>query len=421
MAWLVYATMGLITSVFKTNIAENSEILGIWVILVTFAFIFYTICRQRIGRQAQVIFCAGIVLRIILMWWDIYCRDIYVLPNSGQDSEMYFYGAVNGCLYGDYDRSGLYGRFLSLWIQLFGVQRGCIQLTNTLLGFSTILLLIKIMEVLCVNDQTKDRVVELASLLPNTMITNAILLRETLIAFLVTFSIFAFVKWICRGNTVNLLASFVLVLVASAVHSGAIAVGLGEAVMMVFYDRRSNRLQVNNRSSIVLGLLIMVSFLLYRQLGSVFLGKFSRVESIDSIINTANIYNRGGASYDAGFHINNSILNLIINTPIRMFYFVASPLPWDWRGISDIIAFCFSSSVFLYGIYHAHKEWKYSKTNGTQINIAFFVILALCGAMIFAWGVSNAGTAVRHREKFISVFLLLIAVCSDSKWKRSIS
>ena len=42
--------------------------------------------------------------------------------------------------------------------------------------------------------------------------------------------------------------------------------------------------------------------------------------------------------------------------------------------------------------------------------IIIFVILSLSSAMVFAWGVSNAGTAVRHREKFITIYMLLYAV-----------
>ena len=44
--------------------------------------------------------------------------------------------------------------------------------------------------------------------------------------------------------------------------------------------------------------------------------------------------------------------------------------------------------------------------------------IALCAALIFAWGVSNAGTAVRHREKFMTVYILLIALCGDSRTTR---
>jgi len=32
------------------------------------------------------------------------------------------------------------------------------------------------------------------------------------------------------------------------------------------------------------------------------------------------------------------------------------------------------------------------------------------GLVVFAWGVSNAGTALRHRDKFIGLFILLFAL-----------
>lgn len=102
------------------------------------------------------------------------------------------------------------------------------------------------------------------------------------------------------------------------------------------------------------------------------------------------------------------------DTPVRMFYFVASPLPWSWRGLSDIIAFFFSSLVFLYVYYRAYQELKKGDTRNRTM-ILIFVVLSLCSALIFAWGVSNAGTAVRHREKFIVIYMVLFALCNSNE------
>ena len=40
------------------------------------------------------------------------------------------------------------------------------------------------------------------------------------------------------------------------------------------------------------------------------------------------------------------MLGMIINSPFRIFFFLASPLPWYWRGINDIIAFLFSAFFY---------------------------------------------------------------------------
>jgi hypothetical protein len=101
-----------------------------------------------------------------------------------------------------------------------------------------------------------------------------------------------------------------------------------------------------------------------------------------------------------------------------MFYFVAAPLPWNWRGLSDIIAFCFSSTIFLYAYIRAYQEIRWSESSDHKTMIVICSILALSSALIFAWGVSNAGTAVRHREKFMAVYIILIALCNDNRYRR---
>lgn len=416
--WFIFLLEGIIISIFKSYIADNCFGLEIFIITVHFIFTSFVIMRQNIGKNARLLSLAGILIRIAMIGWDIYCRDIYVLPNSGLDSEMYYYGAVNGYLYGQYGRSGGYGRFLAFWFRLFGVQRYCVQYTNVILICSTMLLVIRIMEELEINAYTKDLIVSLLMVLPNTILTNSILLRETLICFLVSFSLYSFIKWNRQGYVIYLVSSFGMALLASTIHSGAIAILFGEIIVMILYNRAAYSVQLNTRGVTVAVLSLALFVILYRYYGSIFLGKFQRVDSIESIMNTANLYNHGGAAYDAGFQINNSYLNLIINTPIRMLYFLISPMPWDWRGIMDIITFCFSSTVFVYSLWCAILEMKSASDEMSKSFVIVFLIFGLCAALIFAWGVSNAGTAVRHREKFIVVFLLLIAVCNDCKWKR---
>ena len=51
---------------------------------------------------------------------------------------------------------------------------------------------------------------------------------------------------------------------------------------------------------------------------------------------------------------------------------------------------------------------------GTGMVIAFLII-ALCTVFVFAWGVSNTGTAVRHRDKMVILYGVLLGL----SWKPS--
>jgi len=55
------------------------------------------------------------------------------------------------------------------------------------------------------------------------------------------------------------------------------------------------------------------------------------------------------------------------------------------------------------------------KNKNTIIVVLLIVII---GLVVFAWGVSNAGTALRHRDKFIGLFILLLALVSNDSMHR---
>ena len=81
--------------------------------------------------------------------------------------------------------------------------------------------------------------------------------------------------------------------------------------------------------------------------------KFGRVDSIGDVANTLDY---GGSSYAQYVGDSSSIQNMLIYTIPRIGYFLFSPFPWQWRGISDIIAFVFSSMFYMYAVYAAIKN-----------------------------------------------------------------
>ncbi len=416
--WFVLIFEGICASLFFENLPENNSTFCMIIIFINLIAVIVAINEQGKDKSTTLIMFGGLMLRVFLVLWDLNFSDVYRLPNSGQDTESYAFWARSGFLTGDYMRGGMYAKFIAFWYRFFGVQRPIAQYINIIFAVSTIIVVIKIMNYLEVDDIIQKTAITLMSFLPNFSITNSILLRETLIIFLLSLGVYAFVRWIYESNLLYVLASIIVVCLAASVHSGAIAVLLGEAMIFVLCDRRNHSIRLHLGSIVGLVIVVIGFIVIYSQFGDVLFAKFQGIESAADVVGTADKYNAGSSSYDAGFVINNSVASLIVNTPIRMFYFVASPLPWNWRGLSDIIAFGFSSTVFIYAYARAIKEIRISKPSDRKTMIILFTILALSSALIFAWGVSNAGTAVRHREKFVTIYIMLIALCNDNRCRR---
>lgn len=416
--WFILILEGIYASLSLGYLSENNSTFCMVIIFINLIAVVVAINKQRKDKNTTLIMLGGLMFRVFLLLWDLNFSDVYRLPNSGLDTESFAFWARSGFLTGDYMRGGVYARFIAFWYRFFGVQRPIAQYINIVLAISAIIVVIKIMNYLEVDEVIQKTAITLMSFLPNFSIINSILLRETLIVFLLSLGVYAFVRWIYENNLLYVLASIIVVCLAASVHSGAIAILLGEAMIIVLYDRRNHSIRLHLGSIVGLVIVVIGFIVIYSQFGDILFAKFQGIESAADVVGTADKYNAGSSSYDAGFTINNSVVSLIVNTPIRMFYFVVSPLPWSWRGLSDIIAFCFSSTVFIYSYVRAIKEIRISESSDRKTMIILFTILALSSALIFAWGVSNAGTAVRHRDKFVTIYIVLIALCNDNRCNR---
>lgn len=413
--WSFFLLEGVLCSLFTHDVASNSFEYCFFVIVAN-AIVF--ILENGRNKKYSLHLVLGFMLRCLLLLWDCNFSGIYRLPNSGQDTYTYHYGATSGLEYGTYGRGGLYSQILCILYRLFGVQMPIGQYMNVLLSMATILIVIRIMQELQFSDKAAKTAVILLSYLPNLAVLNAILLKETPVIFCVTLSMLFLFRWYRTGSLMQFILSIAAGLLGSAIHSGAISMVAGAAVFFVLYNPRTQRLHFTTRRIGLVVLFVVLFLFLSREMGDTFLYKFSTVDSAEDIIHTADSYNAGGSSYSIGIPIANTYLNLIVNTPIRMFYFVVSPMPWDWRGLNDIIAFAFDSTLFLCSIWMSVRELRLHRDTTDRSVLVLLVILALVSAVIFAWGVSNAGSALRHREKFITVFVLLIAACRERSVRR---
>lgn len=363
--------------------------------------------------KIAVVLTTSLALRVGIVFWDLNLRHIAPVLHSGLDSENYFRWAVRvgddlSLLSQETTGGGLFSSMFGLLFHAIGPMRVFAQYTNALFGLTIVLLVLTMLRSLDVREPIRSRIFVLAALLPNPLILSAVFLRESVIAVLVAASLFHFVKWFLQEGPWRIVVSFLLVLLASAFHSGVVPIALGYAFAALFYNRDTGQFRLGIQSLPYLAIfsgIVSLSIIRYPDL---FLGKFEAYESESQLIWATN-FRHGGSAYLTDLVVN-SHADIIRFGPLRAFYFLASPVPWDFRSLADAITFFFDSMLYLGALFVALRNYRHLGHRKPLI-VALLVIVGLA-SFVFGAGVSNAGTALRHRYKLVSIFLILAAVAA---------
>ena len=100
-----------------------------------------------------------------------------------------------------------------------------------------------------------------------------------------------------------------------------------------------------------------------------------------------------------------SWLGFLWQLPVRLFYFLGAPFPWQLERLSDVWGLV-DGAVFLYVCWTIVRN----SIKGAQKQDIYRMLLVVAFAAIVAFSAatSNYGTAFRHRAKFVPVLLLLL-------------
>ena len=380
---------------------------GMCIFCFTLGF-YYDVTHSKKLHAIQNPLVYGYTFRVCLLFFDLYGRNIYNLPNSGADSE-WFYDIGRNIAHGTGKGNGFYA-LTGLGIKLFGDARLFLQFCVMLFSIITIIMVDKSLQLLDVDVKRRRKVAYFLALLPNFAILSSIFLRESVVGMFVAFSVYFFIKWWKGTGEYNYWLAFAACFAGAYFHSGAVSVAAGLVIARLLCDRNTNKLKITAKSLFAAVIFVIVFTFLYMNYSQILFGKMEGVDSLEEISN-----NRiaGGSSYASYAGNSDSITNLIIYTPIRMIMFQFSPFFWQIRGLSDIIAMVFDSFFFIYVYYRTIKSIKDKKNTNRILIIALF-ITALATAFVFGWGVSNTGTALRHRSKMMAIFAVLLGLTSTS-------
>lgn len=349
--------------------------------------------------------------RLFLLFFDIYGKSVYNLPNSGADSNMYFYGASLFSRGGGTGRGGAFSTLMGSIFRITGASQLYGQFLVMLMSILAICIFARMLNELELELRVKSWAVLLIGFLPNFAILSVLFLREAPVCLCLTYSVYCFYHWLKNGKTWSFLLAFASALLGAWFHSGAIAVCIGYIAVLMLYDRKNKEFRPNTRSILPTVLLSLGMIYLYLNYGDSLFSKFADIDSLEDIGNTSEL---GGSSYAQ--YVGNSAtpLNMLIFTIPRIVYFLFSPFPWQWRGLSDIIAFFFSGLFYLFSVIQAVRYlWSGNEKNRSML-IALLIVAAAT-TFVFAWGVSNTGTAARHRDKMVLLYGMIYAISMEPK------
>ncbi|MDR0602848.1 MAG: hypothetical protein LBG80_00925 [Bacteroidales bacterium] len=360
-------------------------------------------------------FLLAYILRIVLLLIDY--NHIFPVLHSGADSEIFNLNSSINAKNGNYELRGTnYEIFITWLYMLLGNCRLIVQYINILFGIGVVIYLSKIFDEINLNENLKKNALTIAIVFPHLIIFSGILLREAWCEFFIAISLFYFIKWM-KYNQIQFIAlSIISVLSASWMHSGCIFIAAGYLISFAFYHPELEKSKVSFAAVILLCFLVLSSTIILTST-NIFTERF---ESFDeNKLRQEGVYNYDfeGKSVYLTWINPNSPIQLLLFSPLKMFYFLFSPIPIDWRGGQDIIAFFFDSIFYFYFVYYTIKYHKKLKT-GLKKNICRYILISLFFlCFVFGYGTTTAGTAIRHRCKIFPIFLTMYVLSVSEKKK----
>lgn len=387
--------------------ARPDEYMLVLILIFSMAY-FLDLIRSKALTPVKAALLFGYMLRIALLLFDLYGRNIYCLPNGGSDAE-YFYILALRVSKGASNTSSYLPLLTGTLFRILGTSRLYIQFLLTLNSVVSLHMADRLMRFVKVDDRHRKTAMYILCLLPNYAILSVLFLRESTVTMLIAISLLLFVRWWSGKSEINFLGAFLFIILASLFHSGAMGVAMGYILVCFFYNRTSAQFRLSVKTVLPSLVFMLILVYLYNNYADELFKKMLDVETISDV---AAVAEKGGSSYAAYVGNSDNLFNMIIYTPIRMLMFQFSPFIWQIRGVSDIIALCFDSTFYIYTYYQTIRYIAIRAPKHRSLIIVLFII-GLMVSFVFAWGVTNTGTAIRHRDKMIVIYAVLLGLTRD--------
>lgn len=406
--------LGIIVGIFigLGSITRGTDLFGLF-FLIIYCFIFMAILFKIKDPVLRNILIIAFALRTGLALFHAF---ISPLPDGGADAISfervgwdYVQAWSMGLEANSHSAAYIYSKVIGVIYFISGRIPLLVQFVNVVLGVFIVYYVYKIIIELGATKRSAQIGSVITALFPTLCLYSAITLRENFISFFAIVSVFYFFKWLNSGTVSKLVLAAAFLLLSSALFGAMIVIGIVYAIFFIFYKAKIKKWRLISISKqtflgifiVTLGI-ILFGFFLINKIPS----DLSLVFSPDFMGGKVTIAARGSAAYLVGF-TPNSILDIIMQSPVRMVYFLFAPFPWMISSPGQILGLI-DALLYLVLVFYSIRGLKYIKKYN---NPAFWAVtlMLLIITVTFAWGTSNFGTAIRHRQKIV---WLIIAVSS---------
>lgn len=397
--------------VMVANLITGAPILSLMICTTFIMLLGYSNLKMLSTVKQYVFYTSIFVLKTGLLIYQAIYKNI---PMGGSDWGVYHDTAVsilnnNTNLVAIIGNSNdLFSKLVAFVYSIFGVNAEQIYFfvfITSLITFRYIFLSAK--------EITNDRkTAQIAALLfmiwPIEFIMSITYLREMPIQCLIIISFYYFIKFIKYKKQSNIIGAVILISFASMMHAGVIGILFVYIFIAIVYNSKKGIVVLNPLKIILF--MIIIGLLMTSPFADAMTQKFSGINNADDIVERTQFV-EGNTAYVTETPKNP--VNLITQTPYRMFMFALAPLPWQVYNLSTMIAWLIDGLLRMWIIYRMLKYFiKYKPTvpRDKAIKTTFLLIIVLT-YFICAWGTFTYGTAMRHRAKIFPIEIIMVYPC----------
>ncbi|MCM1066449.1 MAG: hypothetical protein NC418_02625 [Muribaculaceae bacterium] len=361
-------------------------------------------------RPINTILLVALALRLLILAADL--NHWFPIFGSGTDTEAFNHYATIIAITGRGFELTHYTPFVAYVYSLTDCSRLFAQFVNVYFGMGVLFCAIRTMSLLNISTKRQIKVMWILALLPNLIIFSGILLREAWVEFFVALSLLQFTKWYLTGSILRMFTTIASVCLGIYMHDGVIAILIGYFIAFTIYSPQKHEIRIS-AWAICMSVILLAIFITFSKNFSGEKGmELANNDSASLILKYSNTTADGNSAYLTWLPKTSNPLVGLIFAPLKMLFFMFSPLPTEWHRTTDIIAFLIDSLAYITMWYIIFKN---NAVRGLECYKRCLMIALLAATFMFSYGTFNAGTAMRHRAKFCEPIAIVFAVCASRK------